>query len=244
MTTHLRRVAAAALCAGAALALTACSSSAGSPATAGAPVGAGSSTSSAPDPTAGLPTGTKLAAYLLPGKAVPSLKADNQAGVNSGDAYLEPSTKAVAKAEACQLLGGTGWMTASGIGPASSAGNDFMNSYGVEYYQQLDVFEGARATQDFAALKKVLTECKAYPASSNGSKYTMHVKLKTLTGLGDEAVEAVMTSPDLQGGETLVAIREGRLVVTTSYNDQSGTGAKAVTLARELLKKVPASAAS
>lgn len=239
MTTHLRRVAAAALCAGAALALTACSFPGGSSATAGSSAGAGSSASSSPDPTAGLPTGTQLAAYLLPNKVVPSLKADSQAGVNSGDMFLEPSDKAIGKAQACQLLGNTNWMTASGVGPASSAGDDFMNSYGVEYYQQLDVFEGTRATQDFTALKKVLTECTTYPDSSNGSHYTMHVKVKTLSGLGDEAVEAVMTSPDIQGGETVVAIRTGKVVVTTMYNDQASSGAKAVTLARELFKKVP-----
>jgi hypothetical protein len=72
----------------------------------------------------------------------------------------------------------------------------------------------------------------------------MHVKTKAVSGLGDEAVEAVISSPDVQGGETLVVIRSGKLLVTTMYNDQSATGAQALSLARRLLKNVPAAPAA
>ncbi|SEK77506.1 hypothetical protein [Streptacidiphilus jiangxiensis] len=244
MTTHLRRVAAAALCAGAALALTACSSGGGSTATAGsaASAGSGTSASAAADPTAGLPNGTKLAGWLLPGSVVPKLKANPKVVNNSGDTFVEPSDTPLTKSKACDLLNGTTWMNAGGLGPAAFAGTDFDDSYGNEYYQELDAFEGTRATQEFAGLSKVFTECRTFPMTTGGATYTMHLKVKELPGLGDEAIEAVVTSPSLTGGQTMVAIRSGKVLVTTSYNDQSGTGAQALTLARRLLKKLPAAA--
>ncbi|WP_152627127.1 hypothetical protein [Streptacidiphilus melanogenes] len=244
MTPHVRRVLAAALCAGAALALTACSS-AGGTATAGtaAPAAATSSPTATADPDAGLPDGTKMTGWLLPASAVPTLKADSQAAENSADTYVKPTDTTIPRAKACDQLGATNWMEAGGIGPSSTAGDDFADEYGNEYYQQLNAYRTTRAAQEFAALTKVFAECKAFPAKVAGNSYTMHLKTRTLTGLGDEAVEAVMSSPDIQGGTTLVVIRSGKILVTTMYDDQNGSGAKALTLARRLLKNVPAAPA-
>ena len=247
MTTHHRRALAAALCAGAVLALTACSSFGGSTVSAGSTSSAvaSPSASSAPaDPNAGLPNGTQLSGWLLPASVVPKLKSDTKAGVNSGEAYTQPSDKAVAKKQACDQLGRTDWMEAGGVGPSAAAGNDFADSSGNEFYQQVNAYQGTRAAQEFAALKNVFTECRAFPTKVSGSTYTMHVKLSAVSGLGDEAVKAVLTSPDIQGGETLVAIRTGRLLVTTMYNDQNATGAQALTLAHRLFKNVPAAPAT
>ncbi|RAG83647.1 hypothetical protein DN069_21050 [Streptacidiphilus pinicola] len=242
MTTHPRRALAAALCAGTALALTACSSPGGTTVNAGSTSSAvaSPSPSSAPaDPNAGLPNGIQLSGWLLPASVVPKLKSDRKAVVNSGEGLAQPSDKAVAKTEACDQLGRTDWMEAGGVGPSAAAGNDFADPAGNEFYQQLNAYQGTRAAQEFAALKKVFTECRSFPAKVSGGTYTMRVKLNALPGLGDEAVKAVLTSPDIQGGETLVAIRSGRLLVTTMYNDQSKTGAQALTLAQRLLKNVP-----
>lgn len=242
MSTHHRRVAAAVLCAGTALSLTACSSSGGTSATAGSTAGAGATASAVADPTAGLPNGTKLAGWLLPASVVPKLKANPTLVNNSGDTFVEPSNASITKSKACDLLNGTSWMTASGVGPAAFAGTDFNDSYGNEYYQELDAFEGTRAAQEFAGLKKVFTECKSFPMAQGGTTYRMHLKVKELSGLGDEAVESIVTSPSLTGGQTMVAIRSGKLLIATSYNDQNSNGAEALTLARQLLKRLPASA--
>jgi hypothetical protein len=245
MTTHLRRALAATLCAGAALALTACSSG-GTAATAGtaAPAAATPSPSASADPNAGLPNGTKMNGWLLPADVVPKLKADGKAVADSGDFFMKPTDKTIAKAQACDQLGLTDWMDAGGVGPSSTAGNDFGDSYGDEYYQQLSAYQGTRAAEEFAALKKVFAECKSFPTKVNGSTYTMHVKTKSLPGLGDEAVAATIASPDIQGGETLVVIRSGKILVTAMYNDQSGTGSQALSLSRRLLKNIPAAPAN
>jgi hypothetical protein len=243
MTTHLRRVAAAALCAGAALALTACSSSGGT-ATATGPAGSGASTaaSASADPNAGLPNGAKLAGWLLPGSVTPALTADTSITRNSGNDYQQPGTSTVAKSEACDDLDKTDWITSTGIAEQSFAAADFHDSYGTEFYEVLGAYQGTGATDEFAALKKVFAECKTHKVTGNGTTYTEHVKVTAISGLGDEAVEAVLTSPDYTGGETLVAIRTGKQLVGVMYNDQKTTGARALTLARQLLKKVPAAA--
>jgi hypothetical protein len=245
MTTHLRRALAVALCAGAALALTACSSGGTTP-TAGTAASAAATPSPSPssDPNAGLPNGTRMNGWLLPAGVVPKLKADTKAVANSGDFYMKPIDKTIAKAQACDQLGLTDWMDAGGVGPSSTAGNDFGDASGNEYYQQLNAYQGTRAAEEFAALKKVFAECKAFPAKVGGGTYTMHVRTRTLTGLGDEAVQATLASPDIQGGETLVVIRSGRILVTAMYNDQNGTGSQALTLARRLLKNIPAAPAN
>ncbi|MFD0327953.1 hypothetical protein ACFQZC_06180 [Streptacidiphilus monticola] len=61
---------------------------------------------------------------------------------------------------------------------------------------------------------------------------------KTLPGLGDDAVEAVITSPDFDGGDTLVAVRVGKVVVTTLASDQKTTGGYGVALTRKLVARV------
>src|SRR5579859_995494 len=144
MTPHLRRAFAAALCAGAALALTACSSADGSPTTAAA-AGSAVATPSPADPNAGLPNGTKMTGWLLPAGVVPKLKADSQAVDNSGDVYLQPADKTIPKAQACDQLGQTDWMDAGGIGPSAAAGDDFADAYGNEYYQQVNAYQTTRA---------------------------------------------------------------------------------------------------
>ena len=239
MTKHLRRALVVALCAGAPLALTACSSSGGSTGAAGSSAVAAPSSAPA-DPNAGLPNGSKLAGWLLPQTVVPSLQADPSATRNSGTDFQEPGTSAVAKPAACNDLDQTNWTSSTGIAESSSAAADFHNSYGTEFYEEVSAYQGSGATEELAALKKVFAECRTHKVTANGSPYTEHIKVTALSGLGDEAVEAVLSSPDYTGGETLVAIRTGKEVVGVLYNDQKSSGAKALTLARELLKKVPA----
>ncbi|WP_042423567.1 hypothetical protein [Streptacidiphilus anmyonensis] len=237
MTTHLRRALAVALCAGAALALTACSSSGGS--TTGAS-SAAAPASATPDPNAGLPNGTELAGRLLSGSVVPSLKADPNITRNSGTAFQDSGTSVVPASTACTQLDQTDWVTSTGVREASFAAADFHDSAGNEFYEEIGAYQGTGATEQLTALKKVFAECKTHKVTGNGSPYTEHVKVTALSGLGDEAVEAVLSSPNYDGGETLVAVRSGKQVVDVMYNDQKTTGAKALTLARELLKKVPA----
>ena len=249
MSQHLHRTLLAAVCATTVLGLAACSSAtqtsavpAASTAASNAPSATTATTPAAqPDPNAGVSTGTKLASLLLPSGAVPkSLKADPSGSQNSGDVFIEPSTAAVPTAKACDALGATNWITAAGIGSGSFAGNDFTDSYSDMFAQQIDAFRGSDAHTVIAHLKHVFAECATFKLVQSGTAYTVKLTTKSIPGLGDEAVQAVITSKSFSGGTTLVAARVGNRVVTTLYNDQNTTGSEGVTLTRHLVKNVAA----
>jgi len=239
MPQHLRHVVLGALCATAVVGLAACSSTAST--TAGAPAATSTAAKGAAqtDPNAGLQTGTKLETMLLPASAVPSsLKLDPADSRNTGAVFSEPSTATVSKAQACTALGATSWINAAGIDSGSFAQNDYDDSYDDMFAQEVDSFRGANATTVMANLQHVFTECKTFKTTQSGSTYTEQLTWKSLPGVGDQAMEAVITSPALDGGTTLVAVRVGNLVATTLDNDQNTTGSAGVALTERLAKNL------
>jgi hypothetical protein len=241
MNQYLRRALGATLCAGASLALTACGpfdSSAGG----GTPTVGAAATSQAPDPTAGLPKGPKLAGWLLPASAVPKLKVDPSGTQDSGDVYGEPTTAALSKEKACALFGETSWISAAGLGSASFAQSQFVDSYSNMFAQEIDSFQGDGAATVLASLRRIMAQCATFKLPIDGKSATAHLKIEKVSGLGPDALHAVITMPGYNGGTTLVAARVGKLVVTTLYNDQVGVGQAGVTLTQRLVKGLPAAA--
>ncbi|WP_052433100.1 hypothetical protein [Streptacidiphilus carbonis] len=260
MSAPLRRIALTALCTTAALGLTACSSSVGAtadpaaaPSSAATPAVSATSAESAGDSAASpsaaagatraaLATGNKLNSMLLPASALPKGFSVNSAGtVNTGDGYNPPSSpSAVPVAKACDAIRGTSWIDASGLAGRSFAQNDYSDSAEDLFGQEVDGFQGNDAKTVMTALRKVFAECANAKVTVNGTAYSARTTLRTVSGLGDDAVEAVTTSADLDGGTTLIAVRVGDLVVTTIYNDQKGTGAADLALTRRLVANVTA----
>jgi hypothetical protein len=255
MSAPLRRIALTALCATAALGLTACSSSstsASSGSTAGAAAassgsaGAASATpagDSAATPSASAPpTGKKLNSLLLPASALPKgFSIDSASTVNTGDGYNPASSpSAVSASKACDAIQGTGWITSTGLSAPSFAQDDYTDSAQDLFGQEVDGYQGSDAKAAMTALRKVFTECANSKIKQNGTAYSARTTHKNLTGLGDDAVEAVTTSPDLTGALTLIAVRVGNLVVTTIYNDQKETGSADLVLTRRLVANVTA----
>ncbi len=232
MPQHLRRTLLTALCATAVVGLAACSSSSTSTAVTTA-------TTPTAKADAGLQTGAKLEAMLLPASAVPSsLKLNAPDSRQTGTTFSEPSAAPVSKTQACNDLSENIWVGAAGIGSGSFAQNDYTDSYGDMFAQEVDAFRGNNATTVMANLEHVFTECKAYPFSQSGTTYTEHLSWKALPGVGDQAMQAVITSPSFNGGTTLVAVRVGNLVATTLYNDQNTTGSAGVALTERLAKNL------
>lgn len=256
MSAPLRRIALTALCATAALGLTACSStstSTSSGSTAGAAAAASSGTAgaasatpagdSAATPSASAPpNGKKLNSLLLPASALPKgFSIDSAGTVNTGDGYNPASSpSAVSASKACDAIQGISWITSTGLSSLSFAQNDYSDSAQDLFGQEVDGYQGNEAKAVMTALRKVFTECANAKIKQNGTAYSAHTTHKTLSGLGDDAVEAVTTSPDLSGGTTLIAVRVGGLVVTTIYNDQKNTGSADLALTRRLVTKVSA----
>ncbi|MGW2252188.1 hypothetical protein ACWCXH_18590 [Kitasatospora sp. NPDC001660] len=251
MPQQLRRATLIACSATAVLGLAACGpDNADSSATAAAPsasagvaspAGVASSTAPAPVPAAGtdaLPNGNKLNAVLLPATALPQkLKLDPSGTKSTGNGFNPPvSPSAVPASKACNMLNGTGWINAAGITAASFAQNNYTDDSQDMFAQELDAYRGNDAQTVMANLKKALTACHTYTVVQNGQNYTATVTLQSLPGVGDEALQAVITSPDWTGGSTLVAARVGSVVVTTYDNDQSNTGTAGVALTKALVK--------
>ncbi|MCC9311347.1 hypothetical protein LN042_30525 [Kitasatospora sp. RB6PN24] len=251
MSQHLRRTALVACGTAALLGLTACSSGAAHTSAAPASAAASSAASSAASPasspsptggTAGLPNGNKLNALLLPASALPqNLKLDPSGTQSTGDGFNPPiAPSPVAPPKACDMLRQTNWTDSAGANYASFAQNDYTDDAQDMFAQDVSSYRGNDAITMMATLKQNLTACHTFPTTVNGQTYTETVTLKPLTGLGDEAVEAVITSPNLDGGTTLVAARVGGIVVSTLDNDQRNTGTAGVALTETLVKNVAA----
>ncbi|WP_033355810.1 hypothetical protein [Kitasatospora aureofaciens] len=250
MSQLLRRATLIACSATAVLGLAACgpdnanpSSTASAP-TASAPTasaGAASSTASAPGPaasTAGLPDGNKLNALLLPATAMPpKFKLDPSGSQSTGDGAIPPaSPSAVPADKACDMLNGTGWVNSAGIIAASFAKNNYVDEAQNMFAQELDAYRGNDAQTVMANLKKTLTACHTFTVTQDGQNFSATVTLQSLPGVGDEALQAVITSPEWTGGSTLVAARVGKVVVATYDNEQSNTGTAGVALTKTLVK--------
>ncbi|MFD8701584.1 hypothetical protein ACFV1W_03040 [Kitasatospora sp. NPDC059648] len=251
MSQRLRRAVLVACSATAVLGLAACgpdnanpSATAAAPAaSAGTASSAGTAPATAPAPgpaagTAALPNGNKLNAMLLPASALPQkLKLDPSGTKSTGNGFNPPlSPSAVPAPKACDMLNGTGWISAAGINAASFAQNDYTDESQDMFAQELDAYRGNDAQTVMANLQKALTACHTFTVAQNGQNYTATVALQSLPGVGDEALQAVITSPDWTGGSTLVAARVGSVVVTTYDNDQSNTGTAGVALTKTLVK--------
>ncbi|MDH6109278.1 hypothetical protein P3T36_000050 [Kitasatospora sp. MAP12-15] len=245
MSQQSRRIALLACSATVMLGLTACSSGAAHPSAAGSaapPAAAGAPAKSPAAGTDGLPNGNKLNAMLLPAAAIPSqLKIDASGTRSTGDGFNPPLSPSAAPAgHVCDALNASNWVDAAGIASASFAQNDYTDDSQDMFAQELDAFRGNEAQAVMAGLKQVLTTCHTYTRVQNGQNYTVTVTLKSLPGVGDEAIQAVATSPDLDGGQTMVAARVGSVVVTTYDNDQNSTGTAGVALTEALVKNVTA----
>ena len=249
MSQQSRRIALLACSAAVILGLTACSSGAAHPSAAGsgaAASGAPSAAAAAPSKSAsatdGLPDGTKLNAMLLPAAALPSqLKIDPSGTRSTGDGFNPPLSPSAAPAgHECDALNGSGWAASAGISSASFAQNDYTDDSQDMFAQEADAFRGNDAQATMAGLKQVLTKCHTYSEVQNGQSYPVTVTLKSLPGVGDEAFQAVATSPDFTGGATMVAARVGSVVVMTYDNDQKSTGSAGVALTQALVKNVTA----
>jgi hypothetical protein len=249
MSQHLRSTLSAALCAVVAATLTACSSG-GTTVTPGGPAGsapavgqssAATPSAAAPGAAAGVATGTRLNLLLLPAGAVPpKLTLDAGGSRNTGNDLADASTGPAPTVKNCIALNGLSWIGATGIGSASFAQNDYTDSTGRMFAQELDAYHGTDAHTVMTRAAALFASCAHFQVKQDGTVYTAKLTHRKLTGVGDEAVEAVVTSSSWDGGSTLIAARVGDVVVTTLYNDQKTTGGADLALTKDLVKKVRA----
>lgn len=188
-------------------------------------------------------TGTRLNAMLLPASAMPAgLHLEADGARNTGESVESPSTAPVEPGKQCEMLLQTSWIQVTGIGPATFAENDYADSgHTQQVGQEIDVFHQGEASRVMAGLRKTFARCRSFTDRSNGMVAKVKIVPAALHGVGDDAFKATETSPNWDGGQTFVAIRQGDAIVTAFYSSShSDKGAKVVTMARTIAGKVAA----
>ncbi len=190
---------------------------------------------------AAVPSGRELNSLLLPGSALPAgFRIDAGGTRNTGDHDVAGASSPIPAAKACDALSSTSWINTAAVNGVSFAQNDYTHGTYDTFAQEIDGFPGGGAHAAMAGLRKVFAGCAHFTSQQGGTSYATRLTVKSLPGLGDEALEGVVTSPAWSGGTTLVAVRVGDLVVTTLDNAQSDTGGAGVGLTRSLVGRVSA----
>jgi hypothetical protein len=217
--------------------LAGCSGSGGS----GADKPAAAPTKTAPasasaSPSAAALDGTDLNAALLPASAMPpGYRLDSSSERDTGTSTAPDTTGHVSAP--CGMLGDTSWIDATGIVAGSFAQDDYVNkSETEEIAQEADAYTTADAEHAMTALWRILGTCAHFTDGSASITMT-----RSQLAVGDQAVEAVQTSPAYQGGTTIVAVRVGDVIVTTldssAGNDK---GSAAVGYATRIARNISA----
>ena len=241
---HLRPRAAALLAAAAVpLALAACSSGAtgatsatgttsatGGPAPSAAPPSAPAPAS----PDANLLTGTQLKGLLEPHSSFPpGFRSDPGGSRDTGPGYEVPSITQASRPK-CRLLGGTSWISITGINGVSFAQDDYIDkASSAEIAQEIDVYRGTASQDVLRKVARISAACPWYTDAQTGSRAT--VREQARPRLGDGGYVITVTDPAWQNGTTLVAARVGTSVVTVLSTAGADNGrASAVKLAAAL----------
>jgi hypothetical protein len=187
------------------------------------------------NPDLGLLTGTQLQRLLAPPSYFPAGFAPDPSGArDSGPGYQRPAVTAMRKPN-CRLLGGTSWITITGIDGVSFAQNDYLDkASSAEIAQEIDVYRGTTAQAVLRKLGGIAAACPSYPDPQTSS--TAKVRERARARLGDGGYLITVTAPAWQGGTTLVAARAGTAVVTVLSTAGPGNGhASALKLASHLV---------
>ncbi len=208
-----------ALCAVAALGLTACQGKGGSGASGADTASKAASTASASAAPA-LLTGKQLTGLLAPASFFDSaLAIDPSSTQDTGTSYQEPATQRPARPD-CARLDTNSWIGITGVSGVSFSQQDRVDNKAVtEVSQEIDVFKGTTASDVFRTLSGITSACPSFTDSDTRSKVT--VTEKALPGVGDEACVITLDSPAWQSGTTLVASRVGTAVATVLSSDRS-----------------------
>jgi hypothetical protein len=242
---HLRPSAAALLAALAVpLALAACSSGAtGTTSATGANSGPAPS---APPPAAPAPaspdanllTGTQLKGLLEPDSSFPpGFTSDPSGSRDTGSSYELPSTTQVRKPK-CRMLGGTAWISITGINGVSFAQDAYIDkASSAEIAQEIDVYRGTTSQAVLRKVAAISAACPWYTDAQTGSRATIREQARPK--LGDGGYVITVTDPAWRSGTTLVAARVGTAVVTVLSTTGADNGrASAMKLAAALVAEL------
>jgi len=221
------------------LALAACSSGAtgttSGPAPSAPPPAAPAPAAPAPaSPDASLLTGTQLKGLLEPHSSFPpGFRSDPGGSRDTGPGYEVPSITQASRPK-CRLLGGTSWISITGINGVSFAQDDYIDkASSAEIAQEIDVYRGTASQDVLRKVAGISAACPWYTDAQTGSRAM--VREQARPRLGDGGYVITVTDPAWQNGTTLVAARVGTSVVTVLSTAGADNGrASAMRLAAAL----------
>lgn len=214
----------AALCATAALGLTACqdkgSDSGKDTPSSGTSAQAGTPAATTPAAKA-LLTGTELTKALAPDSLFPAgFAVDPSSTQDTGGDYQPAADTHPAKPD-CTKLQTNAWIGITGLTGASFSQQDRVDKgRTAEIDQEIDVFKSPTAATAMERIGAIGAGCPSFLDPDTRSKVT--VTEKPLAGIGDGGYVITLTSPQWQSGSTLVAARVGTAVITVMSGDASG----------------------
>jgi hypothetical protein len=188
-------------------------------------------------------SGSQLAGILLPASSMPAgFKADSSATRDTGSQSPSDSPSPIAVGQICQTFAQTAYIRAAGISTSDFAQSDYVNSNSSEEVaEEIDVFTGTDAQKAMTTLWQEFGQCASFHYQSSGSTVSNTLTRSQVPGEGDEAIKAVIVSPQYNGGETIVAVRIGSQVITTLYSSSGkDLGSKAVDYASQITQRLQA----
>jgi hypothetical protein len=159
---------------------------------------------------------------------------------NSGTSLQAPAVASIAPKSKCGDLSATSFITTTGLTGVSFAQSDYIDKANNEISQELDAYRPGGSAEVMTRMRKVLAQCATFPLKAAGIAATERIKTSEIRGLGQDAVQAVVTAPQFYGGTTLIVARVGDNVVSAFYNDTSGSydDGHLLTIVRKLVANV------
>lgn len=207
------------------------------PTTAPSPSGASPSASSSSLPAGSGPLGSQLGRALLPLSALPAGFKDNPSGDrNSGPRVPHDSPSPVPQGKVCDTLGSAALIEDSTIATSAFAETDYVTTDSLaEISEEADTFTGDDAETAMNTLWQDMGECSVFGRLIGDATDKVTITRKKLSGAGDAGFEGVELIPAAGRGTTIVAIRVGKVIITTvDSSPKSDDGGAAVGYARAI----------
>lgn len=214
---------------------------------AASPSPAASSPSSPSSPVVATPSatalsGAQLAGILLPATSMPKGYKTGSAARNTGSELPSDVAQPMAASQVCQAFTESSYIRVVGIAAGDWAEGDYISAdQSQEVVEEIDTFTGTDSQKAMATLWQEFGKCSSFSYQTNGTTAPSTLTRSQLPGEGGDAIKAVIVSPVIEGGETLVALRMGSQIITI-LDSSSGKdlGSPAVGYAEQIAQRLRA----
>lgn len=216
----------------------------------GAPASSSATTTASASATTKAPVqllGSQLVPVLLPKSVMPArYSLITSAAQDSGQAKPHDTPAQVPSGNnLCIAFASSYFLPATGIQDSTYAQNGYSNSGDTaEVDQSIDVYADDDAQAAMQKLWAAFGSCANFTYTDQGTTLNTVLTRSALTGIGDQAVEAV-TKSGIPGGSTLIAVRVSNSIITIADSSPSADDGLAAALgyARQLTTRLRSAAA-